>query len=126
MSTPFNQSVTRNVANDFSCQFSDSIYDATITSAGGAQTLTIPATGGIGASSTTANKYLAVIKVAPTKTVVVSKNATAVVNGTTTFGATGSELVRDTIARQVKAGDTLSFLTTDTSAYVSVILYSIT
>lgn len=121
MTTTFNKNVPShfNLIDDNGNVFSDSISNTTLTSGGGAQDVPVPLQAGMGGSVGSVNKYLAVIVPQDGKTIFVSNSGTAVLPGAS-FAA-GSKLIPQRgIGRYVKAGSTLSFITSDTSAYVSV------
>lgn len=123
MSTPYVTRVNDNVNNGFSLPFSDSKFDTTL-SANVEQTLAVPLTSGLGAASSSKNRFVAIFKIEGDKTVWVANNATATV-GDATFDATNSEMIKSGDGRDVKAGDVLHFITAETTAIVNVIFYSV-
>lgn len=66
-------------------------------------------------------KYVAIFTYEAGATVWVANNATAAVPAGASFATTTSEL--NPVAREVKAGDVLSFTTSDASAVVGVTFY---
>ena len=124
MSTLFNQNLPRGALNDFSCLFSDTVYTTTL-AANTAQSFTVPGSAPLGASATLKNNFIAVFKIQDGKTVFVSVAGTAVV-ASGSFAATQSELIINGMGRHVTQGQTLSFITADTTAIISVSLYSVT
>ena len=67
--------------------------------------------------------YIVIFSFAPGASVWVANNATAAKPVGATFAAVSSEL--NPVARYVKAGDTLHFLTGDTSAAVGLTFYAL-
>jgi len=116
MTTKFSMTRDINGYNGFGLEFSDTNYSATLT-VGAAQSLVVP-----GISTTTT--YLAVFSYEPGTSIWVANNDTAAVPVAASFGATTSEL--NPAARKVKFGDTLSFITNDTTAEVGVSFYGLT
>jgi hypothetical protein len=110
MSTKFSMTRDINGYNGFGLMFADDKYSTTLAS-GVAQTLTIPSN---------ASKWLAIFSYEPGGEVWVANNATAALPGGTMAAAT-SEM--NPTARQVKAGDILSFITPDTTLYIGITLY---
>lgn len=126
MARSFIRTITKDVANDFSCRFSDIKYEAALTSGGGAKSITVPGGRGEGpASQTGTNNYIAIIKVEDAAQVWVSDSGTATAASSANFTATASELVVSGMGRYVKGGSTLSFITPDSSADVSVVFYAV-
>jgi hypothetical protein len=112
MTTKFNMTRDINGYNGFGLAFSDTNYNTTL-AAGVAQSLTIPSDSAY---------YLVVFAFEPGATIWVADNQTAVVPGVS-FAATFSDL--NPAARLVKAGDVLSFITSDTTAVIGVSLYAV-
>jgi hypothetical protein len=110
MSTRFGMIRDINGYNGFGLIFADDKYNTTL-AAGVAQTLTIPSN---------AAKWLAILAYEPGGTVWVANNATAALPGGSMASAT-SEL--NPTARLVKAGDVLSFITSDTTLGIGITLY---
>jgi hypothetical protein len=77
-------------------------------------TITVPAT---------SKNWLAILCIEPGTKVWIANNEEAEVPAGNTFADTTSEL--NVPAKQVKAGDELSFITSDTTADVGVLLYAI-
>lgn len=122
MATKFVLTRDINGYNGFGVVFSDQKYSTTL-STGVAQSLTIPSGMGMGANGIyTKPVYLAVFSFTPGANVFVANNLTAASPGGS-FAASNAEL--NPAARQVLGGDVLSFITPDTSAYVTVSLYVI-
>lgn len=67
--------------------------------------------------------YIAVFSYQPGASVWVANNATAAKPVGSTFAAVTSEL--NPVARYVKAGDTLHFITGDASALVGIVFYAL-
>jgi hypothetical protein len=111
--TMFNMTRDINGYNGFGLKFSENLYSATLTQLV-TQTLTIPGEHA---------KWLAIFAYEDGATVWVADNATAAVPVGATIVATTSE--RNPIAREVKAGDVLSFITPDTTSDIGVALYAL-
>jgi hypothetical protein len=109
----FNLTRDINGYNGFGLRFSENKYSATLTQLV-TQTLTIPGDHA---------KWIAIFAYEDGSTIWVANNATAAVPVGATLAATTSE--RNPIAREVKAGDMLSFITPDATADVGVILYAL-
>jgi hypothetical protein len=77
-------------------------------------TLTVPGT---------SQNWVAIFCIEPGTKVWIANNETAEVPAGNTFADTTSEM--NVPAKQVKAGDVLSFITADTTADVGVLLYAI-
>ena len=115
--------------NDFGQQYSDQIYNATLTAATNTQ-LTVPGGGVMGgmtsyAGSATKNKMMAVIRT--TGDVWVAVNQTADVPAGASFAADTSELVTNTEGKAylVNVGDVLNFFSkTGTTPSISVAFYA--
>jgi hypothetical protein len=101
--------------NGFGLKMSDVIYSTTLAS-GVAQSLTIPI------SSIDSPRYLAIFTCEPGGVFAWARNNTAVLPGGS-FALTTSE--GNPIAREVKAGDVLSFITSDTTLMLWVSLYEL-
>lgn len=97
--------------NTFIVTPSDSIQDTTL-AANVAQTFTVP---------NDASKYAAIIVSNPGATIFVSLNDTAAVPGAAVAASTS---MLNPPGIRVKAGDTISVITSDISAYVAVYFYS--
>lgn len=123
MATPYVTRVNDNVNNGFSLQFSNSSFDTTL-AANTEQTLAVPLSSGLGAASSSKNRFVAIFKVQDGKTVWVANNATATVAGLA-FDATASQMIISGDGRDVAAGDVLHFITADTTAIVGVSFYSV-
>lgn len=116
-------------SNDFGQQYSDQIYNATLAAATNT-TLTVPGGGIMGAltsyaTSSTANKVMAVIRT--TGDVWVAVNQTADVPAASTFAKDTSEIVSNAIEKAylVNVGDVLNFFAkTATTPSVSVAFYA--
>ena len=98
--------------NSFGLPFSEYMYNTTLAS-GVAQTLTVPSD---------YPKWIVVFGYEVGATVWVAHNATAAIPSVA-FAKIVSEVAP--VARSVKAGDTLSFITPDTNAQVGVIFYAL-
>lgn len=125
MTTTFNKNVPHyfNLIDDNGNVFTDSNYNTTLTSGGGAQDVAVPLQAGMGGSVGSINKYLAVIIPEQGTTVFASNSGTAVLPGAS-FAQSGSELIPvQGMSRYVKAGSTISLITSSTSSYVSVKFY---
>ena len=112
MTTKFNMIRDINGYNGFGLQFSDSNFN-TILATGVAQTVTAP---------TDNEYYLAIFAFEPGARVWVAKNTTAAVPSSS-VAATNSIL--NPVARLVSSGDTLSFITNDTTVEIGVSFYAI-
>src|SRR5689334_8005920 len=116
-------------STDLGQQYSDQIYNATLAAATNT-TLTVPGGGVMGglssyATSSTANKVMAVIRT--TGDVWVAVNKTAVVPAGSTFAKDTSELVTSSVEKAylVHVGDVLNFFAkTATTPSVSVAFYA--
>jgi len=123
VSTPFAMSMDINGFNGFGIQFAVDNYSATLATTTDT-TLACPLTSTLGgASSQKANKFIAIFSYTPGASVWVANNATAAVPGGASFASTTSTL--NPSARQVQAGDTLHFYTSDTGAAVGVTFYAL-
>lgn len=123
VSTPFSMTRDVNGYNGFGVQFALDNYSANL-AATTDTTLACPLTTTLGgASSQTANKFLAIFSYQPGATVWVANNVTAGAPAGNTFAATASTL--NPSARQVQAGDVLHFYTSDTNAVVGVAFYAL-
>ena len=99
--------------NSFGLNFApDSTYDTTL-AAGVAQTVTVPST---------ANSYAAVFQYEPGASVWVAQNQTSTLPGAA-FATTFAQLNPTT--RKVNSGDTLSFISNNTTAEVAVSFYEL-
>lgn len=129
MTTQFRTFQEIKASNDFGQQYSDQIWNATLTAATNTQ-LTVPGGGIMGGMSSydgsiTKNKVMAVIRT--TGDVWVAVNATAAVPAGSSFAAATSELVTNVLdkAYQVNVGDVLNFFSkTATTPSVSVAFYA--
>jgi|WetSurMetagenome_2_1015567.scaffolds.fasta_scaffold208850_2 hypothetical protein len=109
--------------NGFGLPFCDTIYSATL-SANTDTTLTVPSSAAMGApTATTNNKYVAIFSFKPASLVYVALGATAVVPAGSSFALASSEL--NPIAKVVKTGDVLHFITAGTGNDVTVAFYTI-
>ncbi len=113
MATKFNMTRDINGYNGFGLQFTDIAY-ATSLSANAEQHFTVP--------ELSYELYLAIFSFDPGTRVWVSNGDTAAVPAGS-FAATTSEL--NPTARQVKAGDILSFISPDVSVALGVYFYGI-
>lgn len=121
--TPF--LMTRDIAgyNGFGLAFSNSKFSATLAQDTDT-TLVVPLSAAMGAPTTgQKNKYIAIFSFEPGAQVWVANNETAAKPAGATFASVSSEL--NPSARYVEAGDTLHFLTGDTSAVVGVVFYAL-
>ncbi|MES2356261.1 MAG: hypothetical protein V4568_18020 [Pseudomonadota bacterium] len=124
MSTQYSIDDQTHGVNGWGLRFCDSSYTATI-GATTDTTLAVPLNASMGTPAASVNnKFIAVITVAPSKTVYVALNATAAVPAGSTFAASTSALLPIQSARFVKAGDTLHFYSAAT-ADISVEFYAI-
>lgn len=129
MTVPFRTQQETKGINDFGQQYSDQIYNATLTAATNT-TLTVPGGGIMGAissygSSSDKNKMLAVIRT--TGDVWVAVNQTAAVPAGASFAQATSELVTNVEGKAyfVNVGDVLNFFSkTATTPSVSVAFYA--
>lgn len=116
MSTPFDMGRDINGFNAFAPIYSDTVYQTTL-SANIEQHFTVP-----GSKIGQFQNYIAVFSFDPGLRIFFANNVMAVIPGIL-FAAGPGELNPTT--RYVKAGDILSFITPDTTAYVTVALYVI-
>lgn len=114
--------------NDFGQQYSDQIYNATL-SQNTNTSLTVPGGGAMGSigsfgESHNKNKVMAVIRTSAD--VWLAVGATAAVPAGATFLSATSELVTNTceMAKLVNVGDVLNFFSSGTSTSVSVTFYA--
>jgi hypothetical protein len=117
-----NQNSNSRCFNDFTAEFADVKYNVKLAS-GVAQSVTAPYDVGLALQPNGKNAYDVLIKTSPTACVWVAKNTTAVVSGAS-FAACDEELIAGVTCRFVYAGDTLSFITEDTNAFVWVGFYA--
>jgi len=101
--------------NAFAPSFSTVAYSATL-AASTPESLTVP---------TTNRNWIAVMTIEGGSDVWVANNHTAAVPAGGTFAATNSELIPLTKSMSVIGGDVLSFITSTTTADVSVVLYAV-
>lgn len=121
--TPFNMTRDINGYNGFGLPFSSSKYSATLAQDTDT-TLVVPLSAAMGApTATQKNKYIAIFSFEPGAQVWVANNATAAKPVAASFATVSSEL--NPSARYVEAGDTLHFLTPDTTANVGVTFYAL-
>jgi hypothetical protein len=121
--TPFLLVRDINGYNGFGLPFSNKIFSATLAQ-NTDKTVVVPLDGPQGATSATyTNRYIAIFEYEVGANVYVALNHTAADPAGSSFAATTSEL--NPAARQVSAGDTLHFLTPDTSANVTVVFYAL-
>lgn len=125
MTTNFNTDKSKAWYNGFGAQFSDTIFSVTLVAAADT-TVAVPLTAAVGAPTAFKfNKFLAVIACTPSIDTYVALNATAAVPVGGAFAATTSELVpQGYIAKQVKSGDVLHFISAGTP-HVTVSFYAI-
>ena len=123
MAIPIYQSMPRGAINDFSC-LTPSIVFTTTLAAGVEQHFTIPGGNSVGASSTSLSNWVAVFTVQDAKNVFYSINGTAVVP-TGSFAETMSEMIRNGMGRHVRQSQVISAITPDTTAYLSISMFSI-
>lgn len=115
--------------NGFGLQFSDQKYSATLT-INTDTTLAVPLTAARGAALDSVNKFLMIVdcyNATGEGEVWVANNATAAKPAGATFGAISSDLVVQNkyYAREVKAGDTVHFISTAAGTDVGVIFYAL-
>lgn len=128
MATPFSLIWSNNGGYVAGLRQSDIKYTATLTSANGNTQLTVPSSASMGTlRPASTNKWVILVFAEPGTTVFFAVNNTAAAPAGATFALSNSELVppRYAFYREVNAGDVLNFLTTDTSASVSVAFYSL-
>lgn len=112
MATKFSMGRDINGYNSFSLAFSDTNYNMVL-AAGVAQSVTIPSD---------EDHYRVIFSFTPGASVWVANNSTAAApSGASALSA--SQL--NPVARDVKKGDVLSLITTDTSAAVGVQIYAV-
>lgn len=107
--------ISQQPVDDFGLNFTNLLYSATL-AASTEETLTIPGS---------APRFKALMKVKETGEVWVALNGTAAVPEGATFAATTSEMINETLCREVKAGDVLHFITATASTDISVVLYAL-
>lgn len=112
MSILFNMTRDINGYNGFGLKFSTDKFDVTL-AMGTPQQITIPGN---------FERWLAIFNFNPGASVWVARNTVAVVPGGT-IGSTNSDL--NPAGREVFAGDTISFITSDTTAFAWVALYAL-
>jgi hypothetical protein len=112
MSRKFDLKRDINGYNGFGLDFSEDIYDTTLV-AGVEQTLTIPGN---------FKRWIAIFAIEPGAEAFIAKNATATLPGAA-FATTDSEL--NPVAREVKAGDVLHFITPAAATTITVSLYGL-
>jgi hypothetical protein len=110
--TPLNFKKDTNGFNSYAPSFTNLNYQVTL-SASSAQSLTVPITN---------NYFVAVFQVTPGSEVWIANGVTATLPSGT-FGQTSSQM--NPGARYVKAGDVLSFITSNTTADVGVSFYAV-
>ncbi len=121
--TPFNMTRDINGYNGFGLPFSVSKFSATLATTTDT-TLVVPTSAAMGAPTASLNnKFIAIFSYEPGARVWVANNTTAAVPAGATFAAVSSEL--NPSARMVQAGDTLHFITPDTTADVGVVFYAL-
>lgn len=131
MTVPFRTIQETKGYNDFGQQYSDQIYNATLTQ-NTATPLTVPG-GGImgaitsGAGSNNKNYVMAVIRVSGNDEVWVANNAIADVPAGSSFAKDTSEIVTSDNPKgmRVAVGDVLSFYTPGATTSVSVAFYAL-
>jgi hypothetical protein len=104
--------------DDFSIEIPDSKF-AALLAVGVEQTVTVPSDSGGRQSPFGTNQYVAIFKCPAAATVWYALNETAAVPSGT-LGAVNVDMVRSGEGRAVAAGDVLHFVTSDTTAFVSV------
>lgn len=107
--------------NGFGLTFCDTIYSVTL-AADTVTNVTIPGNSGVGPAVYTTEYFLVLMSYEEGTTVWVANNQTAAAPVGDTFALSTSEINPD--GRLVKAGDVLSFLVEDTTAEISVAIYS--
>ncbi|KTD29666.1 hypothetical protein [Legionella maceachernii] len=115
--------------NGFGLQFSDQKFNVTL-AANTAQTVTVPSSGSIGAPLNQINKFLAIVDVFNATSegqVWCANNDTAAVPVGGTFAATTSDMIvqNKDYARQVNAGDVLSFISAEADTDICVMFYAL-
>lgn len=102
--------------NAYAPPFSTNIFTATLAAAT-ARTITVPSNNPI---------WIMYVRVQPSGWVWCSRTGTAAVPAASTFGASGSELIDGTIEfkRTVYAGDSISFITANTTCDIEVAFYA--
>lgn len=124
MATIYNVQKFLGGVNGFGLLFCDSNFSVTL-SADSATALAVPATGGIGLSSSTVNnQYVAIFTYTANEDVFVCNNDTAAVPAGDSFASSTS--MQNPKGLIVKTGDTLSFVTAASSVSVTVSFYSYT
>jgi hypothetical protein len=124
MATQYSIDQQTHGVNGWGLRFCDSVYTATI-AATTDTSLAVPINAAMGTPAASVyNKFIAVITVAPSKTVYVALNTAASVPAGSSFAASVSALLPTQSARFVKAGDTLHFYSAAT-ADVTVEFYAI-
>lgn len=111
--------------NGFALRFCDQIFSATLV-ANADTTIAVPTTGALGAPTAPVNnRFIAVISCSNAATVFMAVNAAAAVPAGGAFAATTSEIItQGWFAKDVKAGDTLHFLSRATPD-ITVAFYAI-
>lgn len=122
--TTYQMDKSKQGVNGFGLVCCDNIYSATLT-ADTDTTVTVPLVSGMGAVGQTINKFYALISSTPSIDTYYCINATAAKPAGTTFASVTSALVsRGAVARLVKTGDTLHFISHGTPN-VTVEFYSV-
>lgn len=111
--------------NGFGLQFSDQKYTATL-AANADTSLTVPATGVLGAPADTINKFIAIVGIESGATVFCALNVAASAPAGAAFAASASEIIigGQYYARIVQAGDVLHFLSVAGNTDISVAFYA--
>ncbi len=109
--------------NDFSAQIATIKYKIALTAVGGAKSLTVPNAFGDGVQAPGNPRIHMLLKTVPGQAVWFAVNATAVV-ATSSFVLCDEELITLDTCRMVYGGDTVSFITESTTAYVWVGFYA--
>ena len=117
-----NNAIVAKAINDFSAGFADIKYNVTLAS-GVAQQVTVPNDLGLGIQGKKNALVLALIKIKVGDTVWVARNTTATLP-TGTISLCDEELLAPINCRTVYGNDTLSFITSDTTAVLWVGFYS--
>lgn len=116
---------SKQAVNGFGLVCCDSIYSATLT-ANSDTTVTVPLVSGMGAVGQTINKFYALISSTPSIDTYYCINATAAKPAGNTFASVTSALVsRGAVARLVKTGDVLHFISNGTPS-ITVEFFSVT
>ena len=121
MTTPYNVNSYSKGVNGYGLPFCDTVFTATL-DADTASAVTIPGNATLGPTVYQIDKYLAVFSYEPGTSVFVAVNGTAELPTDNDFEQSNSEL--NPSCKFVQAADVLSFITHNTTANVSVAIYS--